>query len=189
MKAAVRACDRSAVSKKLLLNVTMHQNAVILLASKNRHTNLSYHALIIMVVRFASRSPVAIAHAPNNRSRRVLCHECLFCMIGRYGPASPINGRAGPRVRIWAPMSQYCSFRRTRSVPGQSCTSTNMTKYSSSARGCALFTVGDRQITAEAGQILMAPAHVPHKFVNLGPGRLETTDIHLSDHFAQVDLE
>ncbi len=56
-------------------------------------------------------------------------------------------------------------------------------------QGRALFTVGDREIEAGAGDILMAPAHVPHKFRNLGPGRLETTDIHLSDHFAQVELE
>ena len=55
--------------------------------------------------------------------------------------------------------------------------------------GRALFTIGDERIEAKAGDILMGPAHVPHKFENLGPGRLETTDIHLSDHFAQVELE
>lgn len=55
--------------------------------------------------------------------------------------------------------------------------------------GRALFTIGDEQIEAKAGDILMGPADVPHKFENLGPGRLETTDIHLSDHFAQVELE
>ena len=56
-------------------------------------------------------------------------------------------------------------------------------------QGRARFTVGDRVLEAQAGQIVMAPANVPHKFENIGPGRLETTDIHLSDHFAQVDLE
>lgn len=55
--------------------------------------------------------------------------------------------------------------------------------------GRALFTIGDEKIEATAGDILMGPAHVPHKFENLGPGRLETTDIHLSDHFAQVELD
>jgi mannose-6-phosphate isomerase-like protein (cupin superfamily) len=56
-------------------------------------------------------------------------------------------------------------------------------------QGRARFTVGDETIEAEAGDIVFGPADVPHKFENLGPGRLETTDIHLSDHFAQIDLE
>ncbi len=55
--------------------------------------------------------------------------------------------------------------------------------------GNALFTVGDEKIEAVAGDIVFGPADVPHKFKNLGPGRLETTDIHLSDHFAQVELD
>ena len=55
--------------------------------------------------------------------------------------------------------------------------------------GHALFTIGDDQLTAEAGDILMGPANVPHKFENLGPGRLSTTDIHLSDRIIQTDLE
>lgn len=56
-------------------------------------------------------------------------------------------------------------------------------------QGRALFTVGDEKIEAKAGDVVFGPAHVPHKFANLGPGRLETTDVHLSDHFAQVELE
>ncbi|MEM8753588.1 MAG: cupin domain-containing protein [Pseudomonadota bacterium] len=55
--------------------------------------------------------------------------------------------------------------------------------------GRARFTVGDETIEAEAGDIVFGPAKVPHKFVNLGPGRLETTDIHLSPRFEQTDLE
>lgn len=55
--------------------------------------------------------------------------------------------------------------------------------------GRALFTIGDRQFEAVTGDILLGPAEVPHKFENLGPGRLETTDIHLSDRFIQEDLE
>lgn len=55
--------------------------------------------------------------------------------------------------------------------------------------GRALFTVGDRQMEAVAGQVVFGPANVPHKFVNLGPGRLETTDIHVTDAFAQENLE
>ncbi len=55
--------------------------------------------------------------------------------------------------------------------------------------GRALFTVGDEKIEAEAGDILLGPANIPHKFHNLGPGRLETTDIHLSESWIQTDLE
>lgn len=55
--------------------------------------------------------------------------------------------------------------------------------------GRALFTVGDKKIEAEAGDILLGPANVPHKYHNLGPGPLETTDIHLSDEWVQTDLE
>ncbi len=55
--------------------------------------------------------------------------------------------------------------------------------------GRALFTIGDSKIEAARGDILLGPANVPHKFHNLGPGRLETTDIHLSDRWVQQDLE
>ncbi len=55
--------------------------------------------------------------------------------------------------------------------------------------GRARFTIGERTIEAEAGDVVFGPAHVPHRFVNLGPGRLETTDIHLSDRVIQTDLE
>jgi mannose-6-phosphate isomerase-like protein (cupin superfamily) len=55
--------------------------------------------------------------------------------------------------------------------------------------GRALFTIDDRTIEAEAGQILIAPAGAAHKFENLGPGRLETTDIHLAGAFSTEWLE
>ncbi len=55
--------------------------------------------------------------------------------------------------------------------------------------GRALFTVGDEKIEAEAGDILLGPANVPHKYHNLGPGLLETTDIHVSDTWIQTDLD
>lgn len=55
--------------------------------------------------------------------------------------------------------------------------------------GRARFTVGDRIIDAEAGQIVVAPANVPHKFENLGPGRLETTDLHEAGAFSTEWLE
>jgi len=55
--------------------------------------------------------------------------------------------------------------------------------------GRALFTVGDRKIEVSAGQIVLGPAHVPHKYHNLGPGRLESIDIHVSDRWIQTDLD
>lgn len=55
--------------------------------------------------------------------------------------------------------------------------------------GRARYTIGDQEIEAEAGDVLLAPAEVPHKFVNLGPGRLVSTDIHLSPEWIQTDLE
>ncbi len=56
-------------------------------------------------------------------------------------------------------------------------------------QGRARFTVGAETFEAEAGEIVFGPANIPHKFENLGPGRLETTDIHLSDRFEQTVLE
>src|ERR671916_1655442 len=49
--------------------------------------------------------------------------------------------------------------------------------------GQATFTVGDATIEASGGQILVAPAGVPHKFVNSGRGPLCQLDIHTSDRF------
>ncbi|WP_370283286.1 cupin domain-containing protein [Pseudooceanicola sp.] len=54
--------------------------------------------------------------------------------------------------------------------------------------GRALFTVGDRKIEAETGDVVLGPANVPHKFHNLGPGRLVTIDIHQSPRWIQTDL-
>ena len=56
-------------------------------------------------------------------------------------------------------------------------------------KGRARFTIGADRIDAEAGDIVMGPAEVPHKYENLGPGPLETTDIHLSDRWIQTDLD
>jgi hypothetical protein len=53
----------------------------------------------------------------------------------------------------------------------------------------ALFSIGEEKFEATAGQILLGPANVPHKFTNLGPGLLETTDIHVSDEWIQTDLD
>lgn len=55
--------------------------------------------------------------------------------------------------------------------------------------GHATYTVGERVIEAHAGQIVVGPAGVPHKFVNSGPGRLRQVDIHVSDRFVTEWLE
>ena len=36
---------------------------------------------------------------------------------------------------------------------------------------------------------LMAPCDVPHQFVNLGPGRFQTVDIHLNPTWIQTHLD
>lgn len=56
-------------------------------------------------------------------------------------------------------------------------------------RGSALFTVGTEKIEAKEGSILVAPADTPHKFENLGPGPLETIDIHQNGSFVTEWLE
>jgi mannose-6-phosphate isomerase-like protein (cupin superfamily) len=54
--------------------------------------------------------------------------------------------------------------------------------------GRARFRIGDEVIDASAGDVLKGPANVPHAYENLGPGRLSTTDIHLSRTWIQTDL-
>lgn len=53
----------------------------------------------------------------------------------------------------------------------------------------ARFFVGDAVIDAVAGEVVLGPAGVPHRFVNLGPGRLQTLDIHQSPRWIQTNLE
>jgi quercetin dioxygenase-like cupin family protein len=49
--------------------------------------------------------------------------------------------------------------------------------------GQATYTVGTETIEATAGQIVIAPAEVPHKFINSGAGTLRQVDIHVSPRF------
>ncbi|MEM9221964.1 MAG: cupin domain-containing protein [Pseudomonadota bacterium] len=55
--------------------------------------------------------------------------------------------------------------------------------------GRARFTVGDDTLEAAGGDLVLAPAHVPHKFENLGPGPLVSIDIHMSPEWIQTNLE
>jgi mannose-6-phosphate isomerase-like protein (cupin superfamily) len=54
--------------------------------------------------------------------------------------------------------------------------------------GEATFTVGDATIEVGAGQVVVAPAGVPHKFVNSGTGPLRQVDIHPSGRIRQENI-
>ena len=54
--------------------------------------------------------------------------------------------------------------------------------------GEATYTVGEQTIGVSAGQIVVAPAGVPHKFVNSGSGPLRQVDIHPSGRIRQVNI-
>ena len=56
-------------------------------------------------------------------------------------------------------------------------------------RGRARFKIGEEYIDAKEGDVLVGPAAVPHKYENLGPGPLESIDVHLSREWIQTDLE
>lgn len=54
--------------------------------------------------------------------------------------------------------------------------------------GRARFTFGDQTIDASAGDVVLGPANIPHGYQNLGPGRLDSLDIHLSPEWIQYNL-
>lgn len=53
-------------------------------------------------------------------------------------------------------------------------------------RGDAEFTVGEEKTRGSAGDILVAPANIPHRFENVGPDRLEVICVHPSETFQQI---
>lgn len=55
--------------------------------------------------------------------------------------------------------------------------------------GQATFTVGDATIEATGGQIVIAPAGIPHKFVNSGKTSLRSINIHPSSRMITEWLE
>ena len=55
--------------------------------------------------------------------------------------------------------------------------------------GRARFFVGDETLEAEQGEVVFGPAGVPHRFENLGPGRLQTIDVHHSPEWIKTDLD
>ena len=54
--------------------------------------------------------------------------------------------------------------------------------------GRAEFTVGDKKFVAEKGTMVIGPANIPHSYKNLGPGRLDSIDVHLNSEWIQYDL-
>lgn len=55
--------------------------------------------------------------------------------------------------------------------------------------GRGRYTVGDEDIEAGEGEIVIAPADTPHKFVNIGEDRLRTINIHPRERMETEWLE
>ena len=55
--------------------------------------------------------------------------------------------------------------------------------------GIATFTVDSAMLEARAGQVIIVPEEVPHKFMNLSDGQLKQIDIHVSKQFVTNWLE
>ena len=55
--------------------------------------------------------------------------------------------------------------------------------------GSLTFVVGEETLEATAGQIVIVPATMPHKFTNTGSAVAQHTDIHTSDRMETVWLE
>ena len=55
--------------------------------------------------------------------------------------------------------------------------------------GISTFTVDTTTLEAVAGQIIIVPADVPHKFANNGDGQLKQIDIHVNREFITDWLE
>lgn len=56
-------------------------------------------------------------------------------------------------------------------------------------QGRARYTIGEDEVVAGPGDVLFAPAEVPHAFTTLDEGPFRATDIHLSPRWIQTDLE
>ena len=55
--------------------------------------------------------------------------------------------------------------------------------------GVSTFTVGSVTLEARAGQVIIVPADVPHKFVNKSDSQLKQIDIHVNKEFVTDWLE
>ena len=55
--------------------------------------------------------------------------------------------------------------------------------------GLATFTVGSATLEARAGQVIIVPAEVPHKFANFSDKQLKQIDVHVNKQFITDWLE
>jgi mannose-6-phosphate isomerase-like protein (cupin superfamily) len=55
--------------------------------------------------------------------------------------------------------------------------------------GEATFTIGDEMIVVTGGQVVVAPADVPHKFINSRSGVLRQVNVHVSPQMITTWLE
>jgi mannose-6-phosphate isomerase-like protein (cupin superfamily) len=55
--------------------------------------------------------------------------------------------------------------------------------------GHGTFTVGENTLEVDGGHVIIAPANVPHKFINSGGGELRQIDIHPSKEVITEWLE
>ena len=55
--------------------------------------------------------------------------------------------------------------------------------------GQATYTIGEYTVKVRAGQIVLVPAGMPHKFINSGEGSLRQTSIHPSPYMIEERLE
>jgi mannose-6-phosphate isomerase-like protein (cupin superfamily) len=55
--------------------------------------------------------------------------------------------------------------------------------------GEVTFVLGDERRVARAGETVVAPSGVPHRFTNTGAGRLRQVDVHVSPRFETEWLE
>jgi mannose-6-phosphate isomerase-like protein (cupin superfamily) len=55
--------------------------------------------------------------------------------------------------------------------------------------GTATFTVGSSTVEVHAGQVVIVPADVPHKFMNASDRQLRQVDIHVNSQFVTEWLE
>lgn len=55
--------------------------------------------------------------------------------------------------------------------------------------GTATFTIAGETVVAHSGDILLAPANSPHKFVNSGEGQLSTINVHPNERIVQEAVD
>ena len=55
--------------------------------------------------------------------------------------------------------------------------------------GVGTFTVGEAEVEAGAGKVVIVPPETPHGFANEGEGPLRIVSIHPNDHVVQTWLE